>query len=60
LRVFDAASGEQLRQLPLPVPAVSTPMTYTLDGRQYIVIAAGGRYDRPSYLGDSLIAFALD
>ena len=41
LRVFDFASGEELQKFPLPVPAVATPMSYTLDGRQYIVVAAG-------------------
>jgi quinoprotein glucose dehydrogenase len=59
LRVFDAATGAELQRLPLPVPAVSTPMTYTLDGRQYIVVAAGGHGDGFSALGDSLIAFAV-
>ncbi|HEV2644948.1 MAG TPA: pyrroloquinoline quinone-dependent dehydrogenase [Acidobacteriaceae bacterium] len=60
LRAFDAASGAELWRAQLPVPAQSTPMTYTLDGRQYIVIAAGGHADHPDNRGDSLIAFALD
>jgi glucose dehydrogenase len=34
-------------------------MTYTLDGRQYIVIAAGGHRNGFYPLGDSLIAFAV-
>ena len=59
LRVFDSASGEELQKVPLPVPAVATPMTYTLDGRQYIVVAAGGHGDGIVPLGDSLIAFAV-
>jgi quinoprotein glucose dehydrogenase len=60
LRVFDAASGDQLREIPLPVPAQSTPMTFTLDGRQYLVVAAGGHGDGYAKLGDSLIAFAIN
>jgi quinoprotein glucose dehydrogenase len=60
LRVFDSASGEELQKVPLPVPAVATPMTYTLDGRQYIVVAAGGHGDGIVPLGDSLIAFAVN
>ena len=59
LRIFDAASGEELQKLPLPVSATSTPMTYTLDGRQYIVVAAGGHGDGFAQLGDSLMAFAV-
>ena len=60
LRVFDAATGEELQQVALPVPAVATPMTYTLDGRQYVVVAAGGHGDGSVPLGDSLMAFAVD
>jgi quinoprotein glucose dehydrogenase len=60
LRVFDSATGKELQKVPLPVPAVATPMTYTLDGRQYIVVAAGGHGDGTTPLGDSLIAFAID
>jgi quinoprotein glucose dehydrogenase len=60
LRVFDSATGEELQKIPLPVPAVATPMTYTLDGRQYIVVAAGGHGDGTVPLGDSLIAFTIN
>ena len=60
LRVFDSATGEELQKLALPVPAVATPMTYTLNGRQYIVVAAGGHGDGVTPLGDALIAFAIN
>lgn len=60
LRSFDAATGAELWHYQLPVPAQATPMTYTLDARQYLVIAAGGHGDKGTKLGDSLIAFALD
>lgn len=60
LRVFDSATGEELQKVPLPVPAVATPMTYTLDGRQYIVVAAGGHGDGTVPLGDALMAFAVN
>jgi quinoprotein glucose dehydrogenase len=59
LRIFDSATGEELQKIPLPVPAVATPMTYTLDGRQYILVAAGGHGDGTIPLGDSLMAFAV-
>jgi quinoprotein glucose dehydrogenase len=60
LRVFDSATGEELEKVPLPVPAVATPMTYTLDGRQYVVVAAGGHGDGSVPLGDSLMAFSVN
>ena len=60
LRVFDSVTGEELQKIRLPVPAVATPMTYTLDGRQYIIVAAGGHGDGAVPLGDSLMAFAID
>ena len=60
IRAFDAATGQQLWQHDLPAPGQATPMTYTLAGRQYLVIAAGGHGDKATKLGDSLIAFALN
>jgi quinoprotein glucose dehydrogenase len=60
LRIFDASTGDLLREIKLPAPGVATPMTYTLDGHQYVVIAAGGHGDGYSKLGDSLIAFSID
>jgi quinoprotein glucose dehydrogenase len=59
LRVFDSATGEELKKVPLEVTAVATPMTYMLDGRQYVLVAAGGHGDGNVSLGDSLIAFAV-
>ena len=59
MRIFDSATGQELKKVALPVPAVATPMTYTLDGRQYILVAAGGHGDGTVPLGDSLMAFAV-
>ena len=60
LHVFDAATGAELKKIALPFSAVATPMTYTLDGRQYIVVAVGGHGDGVATLGDSLMAFSVD
>ncbi|MBM5812065.1 MAG: pyrroloquinoline quinone-dependent dehydrogenase [Gammaproteobacteria bacterium] len=59
LRAFDAESGDEIWRQRLPFTASATPMTYRLrpDGRQYVVIAAGGH--AWSEAGDALIAFAL-
>ena len=60
LRAFDATTGALLWSGPLPAAAQSTPMTYTLDGRQFVVIAAGGHAGIQHVRSDALVAFALD
>ena len=42
LRGFDSETGKELWKFELPAGGQATPMTYTLDGRQFLVIAAGG------------------
>lgn len=59
LRAFDVRSGAELWKGRLPGGGQATPMTYELDGRQYVVIAAGGHAGADTTLGDTLIAFAL-
>jgi len=59
LRAFDIQSGEELWEGRLPAGGQATPMTYQLNGRQYIVIAAGGHGGLGSTRGDYLVAFAL-
>lgn len=59
LRAFDTATGKLLWKGKLPAGARSTPMTYLgRDGRQYVVIAAGGDGDIFGK-GDAFVAFAL-
>lgn len=58
-RAFDARSGRELWSAQLPTGAFSMPMTYEVDGRQYVVVAAGGHafvYPKP---GDLIRAYAL-
>ncbi len=59
LRAFDKATGSLVWTGQLPVPAQATPMTYELDGKQYVVIAAGGHGGFGTQQGDSLLAFSL-
>ncbi len=59
LRAFDKGTGEVVWTGQLPVPAQATPMTYELEGRQFVVVAAGGHGTFGTPQGDSLIAFAL-
>jgi quinoprotein glucose dehydrogenase len=57
-RAFDKATGALLWQAPLPFSGVGTPATYEVDGRQYVVVPAGGGKDGgPS--GGVYVAFAL-
>jgi quinoprotein glucose dehydrogenase len=59
-RAFDARSGRQIWSTKLDAAGYATPATYLgRDGRQYIVIAAGGGGFFGTELADSLIAFAI-
>ena len=58
LRAFDTDTGKLLWEVKLPAGGQATPMTYAIDGRQYLVIAAGG-YKGDSTRGDFLVAYAL-
>lgn len=58
-RAFDTKTGKELWSAKLPASARATPMTYVHQGRQYVVIAAGGHGDRFGPPGDDLIAYAL-
>ena len=45
LRAYDKMTGAQLGEVRVPAPIVGMPMTYSLDGRQYIVVGvSGGNY----------------
>lgn len=58
-RAFDVDTGQVLWTVQLPAGGQATPMTYQEDGRQYVVISAGGHGKLGTTLGDSVIAFAL-
>ncbi|WP_410015634.1 glucose/quinate/shikimate family membrane-bound PQQ-dependent dehydrogenase [Sodalis sp. C49] len=59
LRAFNVANGQALWEARLPAGGQATPMTYEVNGRQYVVIAAGGHGSFGTKLGDYLIAYAL-
>jgi quinoprotein glucose dehydrogenase len=42
LRAYNKATGDEVGSVPLPVPATGSPMTYALDGEQYLVVAIAG------------------
>ena len=61
LHAYDADTGEELWSAPLPAGGNAAPMTFqsSVDGRQYVVIAAGGHNRLGTTLGDHVVAFAL-
>jgi quinoprotein glucose dehydrogenase len=59
IRAFDIDTGREVWKHELPRAGVATPMTYEQDGRQFVVIAAGGHGKADLALGDYVIAFSL-
>ncbi|OLB82927.1 MAG: hypothetical protein AUI12_18130 [Acidobacteria bacterium 13_2_20CM_2_57_6] len=59
LRAFDSETGRELWKYDLPAGGQATPMTYTLKGKQYLVIAAGGHGKLGTKQGDYVISFTL-
>ncbi len=59
LRAFDSETGKEIWKYQLPAGGQATPMTYSIGGKQYIVIAAGGHGKLGTKQGDYVIAFTL-
>ena len=59
LRAFNVTNGEKLWEARLPAGGQATPMTYEANGKQYVVIMAGGHGSFGTKMGDYLIAYAL-
>jgi quinoprotein glucose dehydrogenase len=59
IRAFDRNTGETLWEYELPAGGNATPSIYQVDGRQYIVIAAGGGGRVGSESSDAYVAFTL-
>lgn len=59
-RAFGIETGAELWSTRMPTGSAATPMTYlTADGRQIVVIAAGGHWSGKSGAGDHILAYAL-
>jgi glucose dehydrogenase len=59
IRAFDSKTGKLLWEALLPFSGTATPATYMVDGKQYVVIAAGGGRDPKWPPGGVYVAFAL-
>ena len=58
IRAFDQETGKILWESKLPAGGYATPSTYSVDGRQFLVIACGGG-KMGTKSGDAYVAFAL-
>ena len=58
-RAFDKETGKIVWEYKLPAGGYATPSIYEVDGKQYIVIAAGGGGKVGSKSGDAYVAFSL-
>ncbi len=59
IRAYDLTTGKTLWQDRLPAGAQATPMTYAVNGKQFVVTYAGGHNSFPTVMGDDLIAYSL-
>ncbi len=59
IRAIDVETGETVWQDALPAGGQATPMMYSIDGRQYLVVMAGGHHFMETPPGDHVIAYAL-
>lgn len=59
LRAFDIETGKEVWNTELPAGAHALPMTYRADGRQYVVVAAGGHDRLHTPMGDYVVAYTL-
>ena len=58
-RAIDIHTGKTVWETTLPAGGQSTPMTYEVNGRQYVVLAPGGHHFMETKVGDQIIAYAL-
>jgi quinoprotein glucose dehydrogenase len=58
-RAFDKDTGEILWETILPAGGYATPATYQINGKQFVVVAAGGGGRNATKKGDAFVAFSL-
>jgi quinoprotein glucose dehydrogenase len=54
LRAYDKLTGKEVGAIYLPAPQTGSPMTYMLNGKQYIVVAVGGATYSGEYIAYTL------
>ncbi len=58
-RAFDLLTGKTVWKTSLPAAGMATPVTYEVNGQQYVVLTAGGHSMYGSTKGDSVVAYKL-
>jgi quinoprotein glucose dehydrogenase len=58
-RAYDAKTGQILYETKLPAGGYATPAVYSVNGKQYVVIACGGGGRMTTKSGDGYVAFTL-
>jgi len=59
IRAIDLKTGKVVWSDVLPAGGQATPMTYAVNGKQYVVIMTGGHHFMETPIGDQVIAYAL-
>ena len=59
IKAIDIKTGEILWSDVLPAGGQATPIVYEQDGKEYLLIMAGGHHFMMTPPGDALIAYAL-
>jgi quinoprotein glucose dehydrogenase len=59
MRAFDLHTGKTVWKTSLPAAGMATPVTYEMNGEQYVVLTAGGHSMYGSTKGDSVVAYKL-
>ncbi|MFC0204013.1 membrane-bound PQQ-dependent dehydrogenase, glucose/quinate/shikimate family [Novosphingobium soli] len=59
IRAIDLRTGKTLWSDVLPAGGQATPMTYSVNGKQYLVIVPGGHHFMETPIGDEVVAYAL-
>lgn len=59
IRAMDIETGEVLWEDALPAGGQANPMTFEAEGRQYVVINAGGHHFMETPIGDYIMAYSL-
>ena len=59
-KVYDTKTGKLISATPMPFPGTASPVTYMVNGRQYVAFAtSSGMARRAENKGSMLVAYAL-